>query len=73
VIEHHEVIFDESNPHGPPRSLPSLLSSDDSCNDSNDDYQQVSTKDASFSLFESFLDDSQLVGVDLATFSLSRG
>jgi hypothetical protein len=53
VTKHHEAIFDEHIPHGPPQSLPSLLSSDDF-----DDYQYVSMEHASSSSAELLVDDS---------------
>jgi hypothetical protein len=48
VTEHHEAIFDEPVPHGPPRisSITSFL---------NDDYQHVSMEHASSSLTEFLL------------------
>jgi hypothetical protein len=36
VTEYHDVIFDEPFPHGLPRSLPSLLASEDSLHVSMD-------------------------------------
>lgn len=65
ATEHHEVIFDETIPRGFPRSLPSLLSSDD--------YWHVNMENASSSLAKLFVDDFHLVLVDLTTSSLSLG
>lgn len=63
MTKHHDVIFDEHFPHGPPRSLPSLLNS----NDSSDGSPHVSMKHVSSTLIGSLVDDSQLVVVDLST------
>jgi hypothetical protein len=50
VTEHGDAIFDDPFLHGLPRSLTSLLSSDDP--------QHVSTQHASSSLVGSLVDDS---------------
>jgi len=61
--EHRDVIFDEPFPHGPPRSLSSPLSSDDS----TDGSPHVPIDHVSSHLDKSHIDDSQLVVADLSS------
>lgn len=53
MTEHCDVIFDEPFSHGPPRSLLSLLASDDS----SDGFQHVSMDHVFSPLHRSLIDD----------------
>jgi hypothetical protein len=54
MTKHHEAIFDKPIPHGSQGSLPSLISNDDF----GDNYQHISTEQASSSSTQLLIDDS---------------